>query len=96
MIWSIWLIDFKKKVELNNIFNSVNFYDLNFSFIQIELQNLQNQYQIVVICLFLDPGFASWDNCIIEIGNLANLMHKFDNNLKMLNTRVNQLSGAPL
>ncbi len=27
----------RKKVELNNIFNSVNFHDLNFSFIQILL-----------------------------------------------------------
>ena len=31
MIWSIWIINYNKKVELNNIFNSLNFHDLNFS-----------------------------------------------------------------
>ncbi len=29
---------------------------------------------------FLLTDFASWDNCNIKIGNLANLIHKFCNN----------------
>ncbi len=43
---------------------------------------MQKQYKIVAIYLFLVTDFASWDNCNIKIGNLANLVHKFDNNLK--------------
>ncbi len=45
MIWSIWIIDLKN-VELNSILNSLNFHDLNFSIIQIELLNKQKQYEI--------------------------------------------------
>jgi hypothetical protein len=33
LIWPIWIIDYKKIVELNEIFNSVNFHDLNITFI---------------------------------------------------------------
>ncbi len=36
----------------------------------------------MAIYLFLVTDFASWDNSNIKIGNLANLVHKFDNNLK--------------
>ncbi len=50
---SIWIIGYKKKVRLNNNFNSVNFHDLNFSIVQIELLNMQKQYEIVPIYLFL-------------------------------------------
>ena len=37
-----------KEVELNNIFNSVIFHDLDYSIVQIELLKLQKQYEIVV------------------------------------------------
>ncbi len=40
------------------------------------------QYNIVAIYIFLVIVFASWDNCNVRIGNLAKLVHKFDNNLK--------------
>ncbi len=51
----------KKKVESNNIHNSVNFHDLNFSIIQIELLNMQKQHEIVPIYLYLVPmNLKNW------------------------------------
>jgi hypothetical protein len=55
---------------MNKNFNSVNFCDLNFSIVLIELLNLQKRYKIVAIYLFLVIDFASWDNCNIKLGNL--------------------------
>jgi hypothetical protein len=65
---------------MNNIFNSVNFYDLNFSIIEIELKNLQKQYKIVAVYLFIITDFDSLDSCNIKTGNSTNLIPKFDNN----------------
>jgi hypothetical protein len=65
MIWTVQLIDCKKKGELNN--NLVNFHDLNFSIIQIELLNMQKQYENMAIHLFFVTDFESWDNLIEKI-----------------------------
>ena len=43
---------------------------------------MHKQYEIVAIYLFSVTDFASWDNSNIKILNLANLVPKFDNNLK--------------
>jgi hypothetical protein len=40
------------------------------------------KYKIVAINLFIVTGFTSWDNWNIKIGNLANLIPKFDNHLQ--------------
>ncbi len=54
-IWSTQIIDLKKRnnVWLNNIFNLVNFHDVNFSIFQIEMQK---EYEFVAIL----PIFAYW------------------------------------
>jgi hypothetical protein len=45
--------------ELNNIFNSANYHDLNFLIIRTELLNIQKQYENVAIYLCLVINFAS-------------------------------------
>ncbi len=68
MIWSIQVIGYKKiKIELNNIFNSVNFHDFKFSIILVELLNIQMQYEIMANCLFSVTDIVSWDNWIKKI-----------------------------
>ncbi len=49
LILSVRIIDYKNKIELNNIFNLVNCHDLNFSIFPIELLNMQNLYEILPI-----------------------------------------------
>jgi len=39
----------RKVVQFNYIFNSVNFHDSNFSIIQIEMLNMQKQFETVAI-----------------------------------------------
>ncbi len=40
------------------------------------------RYKIVDINLFLVTDYATWQNCDIKTGNLANFVLKFDINLK--------------
>ncbi len=42
----------------------------------------------MAIYIFLVSGFASWDNCNMTIGNLANLIPKFDKNFKNQNAEL--------
>ncbi len=43
---------------------------------------MQKQYKILTIQLVLVTDYANWDNYDIKIGNLANLVLKFDNKYK--------------
>ncbi len=42
-----------KKVELNDIFKSVIFYELDFSIVQNNLLNMMNQYEIAT--MYISP-----------------------------------------
>ncbi len=46
---------------------------------------MQKLYKIEAIYLFLTKYLASFHNCNVVIGNLSILVHKFENNWKMLN-----------
>jgi hypothetical protein len=46
---------------------------------KLNCKTYRNDTKILAICLFLANDFASCDDCNIKVGNLANLVPKFDN-----------------
>jgi hypothetical protein len=68
-----------KKVELNDIFNSVIFYHFHFSIIQNKLLNMMNQYEIVTMHISQVTEYKI-RQLNKKIENLANLLYQYDNN----------------
>jgi hypothetical protein len=71
MTKSIWIIDHKKKFELNYIFNSVTFHYFKFSIVKFELSNIQLQQKNCGHLLVIKTFYFNWEICsIIWIGEL--------------------------